>query len=108
MTTAVKPVPTPVRGPLFRQVCALGVKQIGGHKRAKLLALLAAFADAGETSPSARVLVHKLGLGGGRRSFRAFDALVAALERDGWLTVARGDGRQLRNRYTLRLDGRRS
>ena len=99
----------PVAGPLFRQVAALGVERIGGTKRRKLLALLAAYADAGESSPSARVLVATLGLPGGRwLAFRTFDHLLGLLERDGLLRVERSPwGSNERNRYTLTLDAER-
>jgi DNA-binding MarR family transcriptional regulator len=59
MTAETKPRPVPVAGPLFRQVAAL---KLEGVKRRKLLALIAAFADAGQDRPTVAELAERLKL----------------------------------------------
>jgi hypothetical protein len=99
VSTATQPRP-PVAGPLFRRAAAL---PIPGEKRRRLLSLLAAWADAGETSPPMRDLVKRLG-----HTPKKIDQLLSSLGTDGWIAVEwagpggpghRGGPR--RNRYTL-------
>ena len=86
-------IANPVAGSTFRRVAALPVE---GHKRRKLLCLLAAYADAGEPNPPVRILAQRLHL-----PVRKVDALLRRLEADGYLRVARE--RDQRNRYELLL-----
>jgi hypothetical protein len=72
----------PVLGPLAR---AAAKTPVGGSKRRKLLVLLAAYADAGESSPGAATLATRL-----KVPMRVFDGLLAALERDGWSKSSAG------------------
>jgi hypothetical protein len=68
------------------------------------LALIAAYADAGEPSPRARTLLPSLGMGTSRKDFKHFDVLLAVLERDGWVKVERAARHENKpNRYELRL-----
>jgi hypothetical protein len=90
---------TPVRGPTFRRVAALRVEQVGGVKRLKVLALLGAYADAGEPSPPARELLRRLGWPPTQSNMRRFDVLLARLQLDGWLAVERRPGQ--RNAYRV-------
>jgi hypothetical protein len=99
------PAPTtqarrPVAGPRFRRAAALPIQ---GEKRRRLLSLLAAWADVGETSPPMRDLVKRLG-----HTPKKMDQLLASLAADGWIAVEwAGPGRPgnrggpCRNRYTL-------
>jgi len=66
-----------------------------------LYVLLAAYADAGEASPSAATLCKRLGI-----DIKTLDALLRRLERDGHLRVAWRQGPSQRNVYSL-CDGRR-
>jgi hypothetical protein len=89
-------LPEPILGPLAKRAMRIGA---GGKKRLKLLVLLAAYADAGEPSPPARVLAERLEI-----NIDALDGLLRQLERDGYLTVAWRKGADRRNVYTLHLD----
>jgi hypothetical protein len=77
----------------------------GGRKRQKLLVLLAAYADAGET-PTVRVLIERMGgdlpdRWHGHR-VRRVDALLRSLEDQGLIRVDwRPAGTTQRNRYEL-------
>lgn len=86
--------PEPVAGPRFRAAAKLPVE---GNKRRKLLCAIAAYEDAGY-QPTIRELASRIGL-----SPRPIvvDDLLAALSRDGWLSVERVPHQ--RNRYHLRL-----
>lgn len=67
---------------------------VGGHKRQKVLVLIAAYIDAGRDDPSIRELAERAKL-----HRVAVVAVVDRLECDGWLRVQRAAGR--RNRYSL-------
>jgi len=92
--------PKPVRGERFERAARLPIE---GRKRRRLLALLAAYADA-SLEPSVNQLATTLKL-----DPRKIDALLDALERDGWIRVEwAGTGRPgrrsapgRRNRYEL-------
>jgi len=71
----------------------------GGQKRLKLLALIAAYLDAGERSPAAMTLCERLGV-----DIKTFDALLKCLQRDGFLKVHWRRGPGHRNIYELHLD----
>jgi hypothetical protein len=88
----------PVLGTLARQAMRVDA---GGGKRRKLLTLVAAYADAGEASPSLRTLASGL-----KVNWQSAEALLKLLERDGFLEVAWRQGRDQRNVYTVRLNGR--
>src|SRR5687767_7016507 len=98
--------PSPVAGPIFKRAAALPVE---GAKRRKLLCLLAAYADAGETSPAMVELARRLEL-----DPVVVDHLLDALVRDGLLKVEwAGKGRPgarasagRRNVYALVLEAR--
>jgi DNA-binding MarR family transcriptional regulator len=94
-------LPEAVLGPLAKRAMRV---DCGGKKRLKLLVLLAAYADAGEPSPPARVLAERLGI-----QVPDLDRLLKALQRDGHLKVAwrageRGKSGARKNVYTLHLD----
>lgn len=87
----------PARGELFARAVDEAKTRELGPRRSKLLALLAAYADAGEPSPAARTLARGL-----RCSIRKLDHLLDALEREGVIEVERGDKAKFkRNRYRL-------
>ncbi len=98
-------VPDPVPGENFRRATALPIE---GTKRRKLLCLLAAYADAGETSPAMRELCRRTGI----EDPRVVDGVLRTLIADGYLDVrwapqgarARGLPEHPRNVYTLRLN----
>jgi DNA-binding transcriptional ArsR family regulator len=112
-TTTTKPrLPEPVSGPMFRRVVALGVERIGGSKRARLLALLAAYSDTNVADPPMQELARRL-----RLPIAHIDALLDRLERDGLVRITwvgdanrppgkRGSRPGKRNVYELTLDGR--
>jgi hypothetical protein len=83
----------PVLGPQARRAMRLDT---GGGKRLRLLVLLAAFADAGEPSPSAKTLRERLGV-----DIKTLDALLKRLECDRFLEVAWRSGPNGRNVYRI-------
>lgn len=83
--------PQPVAGPTFRAAARVDV---GGRRRRRLFALLGAYADAGQHSPTVEELADRLAF-----KPRSVLALLLRLEADGHLTI---DRRQP-NRYTLTL-----
>lgn len=92
-----RPTKEPVMGPLTRQ--AMNVPLRGEPRR--LLVLLAAYADAGERSPSARELSARM-----HCSVKRIDTLCRLLYREGLLSVRRRAERGTqRNVYKLRLGG---
>jgi hypothetical protein len=102
MKSSCRSTRQPVAGPLFKQAARLDV---GGAKRRRLLCLLAAYADAGEHSPTVRQLAQQAKIPGG---WRKVDQLLRLLERDGVVEVRWAKHGQARNVYELYLDGRRS
>jgi hypothetical protein len=90
----------PIAGSLFREVAGIPTETIGGNKRKRLLALLAAFADAGEERPPVRLLARQARLG----SRKAVVQLLKQLEEDRWIRVSWASGYGERNRYRLTLD----
>ena len=94
-------IPKPVAGLLFRQAARLD----GAHtQRGRLLALIAAYADAGCDSPPFNVLLGPLGIEDGKQ----LDALLRQLQREGLLRVRWGSkAKRERNVYRVRLDAPR-
>lgn len=91
-----RPTKKPVVGPLTRQAMTLPLR---GEPR-RLLVLLAAYADAGERSPSARDLSTRMGC-----SVKRIDTLCRVLHGEGVLSVRRrAEPRTQRNVYKLSLD----
>jgi len=96
----------PIAGPLFRAALEVSLTN-DAHQRdnQKLLALIAAFADAGEPSPTVRDLAKRVGFAG-KYWIKKLDKRLRELERDGVLVVHWGDKSQLeRNRYQLTFVG---
>jgi len=96
----------PIAGPLFRAALKAELAD-DPHQRdnRKLLALIAAFADAGESSPTVRDLAKRVGFAGKYRT-KKLDKRLRELERDGALVVLWGNKSQLeRNRYELTFGG---
>ncbi|HWK30116.1 MAG TPA: MarR family transcriptional regulator [Solirubrobacter sp.] len=91
----------PVRGPLFEQAVRLAPR-VGDARRLKVLALIAAHADAGCPNPTIGELAMRLG----ERRVTVV-RLIDRLEADGLLAVHRsGASRRSRvTRYELRLEG---
>ncbi len=106
----------PVAGPLFQAAARTSLPSgKRDHERKRLLALLAAYQDAGH-NPSIREVALRLGpavgdylTGSWHKRARRIDNLLRGLERDGVLVVhwpsPDQKRRQERNRYELRLDG---
>src|SRR5690348_9018925 len=91
-----RPDVKPRAGETFRAVARL---QIAGQQRRKLLALIAAYADAGERSPRVKLLAATLGVHPG-----GIDSLLHMLVDDGLLVVRWGDKTKFeRNAYTVLL-----
>ncbi len=85
------PAARPVAGANFRAVAAMPLE---GAKRRKVLALVAAFTDGGEPTPSVHALADRLGW-----HVAKVDALVRRLEQDGFVTVEkRRRGKRSRGR----------
>jgi hypothetical protein len=101
--TSAAPIITepPVAGELFREVARLDTERVGGNRRKPLLALLAAYADAGEERPPVRLLAKQAKLG----SWQNVVQLLKRLEADGWIEVEWASGYGQRNRYRVTLDG---
>jgi DNA-binding IclR family transcriptional regulator len=79
--TAATAGPRPVAGPLFLAAARVDV---GGRRRRKVFALVAAYADVDQRAPSITDLAARLGL-----KPRAVVGLLARLEADGFVTVDR-------------------
>jgi len=101
----------PVAGPRFKAVCEL--KRPLAHDDRRVLALIAAYADAGEQSPPMTELAARLNL-----TPEEIDASLERLSRGRrrllWIDWApfklygadtHGTARSIRNRYTLLLPG---
>jgi DNA-binding MarR family transcriptional regulator len=86
--------PTPIRGPLFDQVLRLRVE---GQKRRKTLALIAAYADAGQSRPTLDELAGRL-----QMKPAQVRALIDRLAVDGYL-VLHHRRKTPRTRYELTL-----
>jgi DNA-binding MarR family transcriptional regulator len=84
----------PVRGPRFAAVARM---RLNGQKRHRVLALVAAYLDAGIDDPSIAELAARARLGR-----YVVVQLVDKLEADGFITIERGcrEARE-RNRYRL-------
>lgn len=95
--TGATPSPTPIRGPLFERVVGLRVE---GEKRKKTLALIAAFADAGQASPSLEDLAARLKLKPPQVA-----GLIGRLQADGYLVVHGKWKRPRRYELTLPEEG---
>jgi len=83
----------PVLGPLARAAMRVPV---GGNKRRKVLVLIAAFLDTGESSPSIRQLSERCHL-----DRPLVCQLVSRLARDGLIEVEWRAGPERRNIYRL-------
>jgi hypothetical protein len=101
---------SPVLGPMAKAALRVETR---GQKRRKLLVLIAAYADAGNSSPGFALLGPRLQFlewapagPRRRRAVKRLDELVAALQRDGLLEiVAPADPRQQRaTTYRLLFD----
>lgn len=99
--------PSPIAGPLFRAALDVPLAR-DDHERdnRKLLCLIAAYADAGQPSPTVRNLARRVGFTGKHRAMK-IDKRLRELERDGVLVVTWADKearqRGERNEYELRI-----
>lgn len=92
-----RPDVTPKAGPTFRAVAALSIEHPNARK---LLALIAAYADAGEPSPRAKVLQRRAGFD----YMAQVDGNLRRLEEAGLLEIQWGDQKKKqRNRYRVIL-----